>query len=168
MKDQDIILRVQAFVDGELPEAEQGQMAALASRDPDIHALVKELKQTRQALAGYDETLELPESREFYWSRIQRRIESLPVEQPEPRGPSLLGTLARWLVPATCLAALVITGFVLLGGRPAADEGVNWQAAYDGVNALTYQDYDEGMTLLWLSYPADNAVANSEEAATFN
>ncbi|MCU0789247.1 MAG: hypothetical protein MUC91_13870 [Verrucomicrobia bacterium] len=168
MKDQDILLKVQAFVDGELPEAEQAQMAALASRDPDVNALIKELKQTRQALAGYDEKRELPESREFYWSQIQRRIGTLPVDMPEPRPPSLMATLARWLVPATCLAALVAVGFMVFGGRQASDDGVSWQAAYDGVNAFTYRDYDEGTTLLWLSYPADNAVADSGEAATMN
>jgi hypothetical protein len=110
----------------------------------------------------------VPESREFYWSQIQRRIGTLPVDVPEPARRSLVATLARWLVPATCLAALVAAGFLFLGGGQAADEGVSWQAAYDGVNAFTYRDYDEGTTLLWFSYPADNAVANSDEAATMN
>lgn len=81
MKNQDIILKVQAFVDGQLPESEQADIAALIARDSDVHALVKELKQTRQALAGFDEGVELPESREFYWSKIERQIAAFPQDR---------------------------------------------------------------------------------------
>ena len=35
-------------------------------------------------------------------------------------------------------------------------------------NAFTYRDYQEGMTVMWLSYTPDKTVANSGEAATIN
>jgi hypothetical protein len=168
MKDQDIGIKIQAFVDGELTGDELAEIAALAARDPEVHSLVKELKQTRQALAGYEESVELPESREFYWSKIQRQIESLPVGIEEPQRSPWISLITRWLVPASCLAALVVAGVVFLEEHRAGDGSVNWQAAYDGVNAFTYHDYDEGMTVLWLSYAPDNTVANSEKAANRN
>lgn len=168
MKHEDIILKVQSFVDGELPESEQGEIASLIARDPDVSGLVKELKQTRQALAQFDGKVELPESREFYWSRIQREIERFPLEEPEPRKVSFGPLIMRWLIPATCLVALVAAGFLFLPNPWSAGDEVTWQAASDNVNAFTYRDYEEGLTVMWLSYPSDNMVANSEEAATIN
>ncbi|MCU0771210.1 MAG: hypothetical protein MUE94_05490 [Verrucomicrobia bacterium] len=167
-QEQDLVLKVQAFVDGELPEPEQAGIAALIARDADVAALVKELKQTRQALAGYDEAVALPESREFYWSRIQRELARFPREQPEPVRGSLGALLLRWLLPATCVAALVAVGFLFLQSPWSAGGEVTWQAANDNVNAFTYRDYEEGLTVMWLSYPSDNTVADSAEAATLN
>ena len=165
----DLLLKIQSFVDGELDEAGQTEVAALMARDPDVHALVKELKQTRQALVAHEGSLDLPESREFYWSKIERQITgSMPVDEgPMPTG-SLLSTLTRWLAPAACLAGILVMAFLFTGRDNAAADTLRWQAGFDGVNALTYRDYDEGITVLWLTYPSDNGVANSEEAATIN
>jgi anti-sigma-K factor RskA len=169
MNDKDIMLRVQAFVDGQLPEGEQAEIAALIARDADVAALVRELKQTRQALAGFEVEAQLPESREFYWSKIRREIERFPQEaDARPERPSVAAVLLRWLVPATCVAALLAVGFLFLQDPWSSGDEVAWQAANDDVNAFTYRDYDEGMTVMWLSYPSDNTVANPEEAATIN
>lgn len=166
--EQDILLRVQAFVDGELPESEQAEVAALMARDPEVSSLVKELKHTRQALAAYDGEVELPESREFYWSKIHREIERFPREEVQPHRVSLRSVLLRWFVPATCLAALVAAGFFFQHRSQNGGDEVIWQAANDTVNAFTYRDYDEGMTVMWLSYTSDNTVANSREPANIN
>lgn len=168
MNNQEIVLKVQAFVDGELPEAEQSEIAALMALDPDVQALVKELKQTRQALASYDQSMELPESREFYWSKILRQIETRVGLEDEPERSPLITRMLRWLLPVTCAGALVVAAAVFLEGRYTREDAVSWQSAYDGVNTLVYRDYEEGTTLFWLSYAGDNAVAKSEEAATIN
>jgi len=168
MKDQDIILKVQAFMDGQLPEAERAQVAALIARDSDVSALVKELKQTRQALAGFDESVELPESREFFWSKVEREIERIPREEPAPVRRSLSSVLLRWFVPATCVAGLVALGFLFAQNLWSVADELAWQSAHDEVDAFTYHDYEEGVSVLWLSYPSDNTVANSGEAATIN
>jgi anti-sigma factor RsiW len=167
-QEQDLVLKVQAFVDGELPETEQGAIAALIARDADVAGLVKELKQTRQALAGFDGPMPLPESREFYWSRIQREIARFPREESEAGRVSVLAVLLRWCLPATCVGALVAAGFLFLRSPWGAGDQVTWQAAQDNISAFTYRDYEEGMTVMWLSYPTDNAVANSSGAATLN
>lgn len=168
MNEPDMVLKVQAFVDGELPESEQATIAALIARDSDVAALVKELKQTRQALAGSESGGPLPESREFYWSKIQREIARFPREQSAPDRPSLASLLLRWLVPVTCVAVLVAAGvFYERYGGNGSDE-VIWQAANSDVNAFTYRDYDEGMTVMWLTYTSDNTVANPGDPATIN
>lgn len=168
MKDQDIVLRVQAFVDGELPESEQAEIAALIARDADVSSLVKELKQTRQALAAFDEDLELPESREFYWSKIEREINQFPQEDVEAPRSSLVSLLFRWLVPAACVAGVAAASLLFFQHTRNGGDEMAWQAANDDVSAFTYHDYEEGTTLLWLSYPSDNVVANPGEAATIN
>jgi anti-sigma factor RsiW len=167
MDESDIMLKVQAFVDGELPEAEQAEIAALIARDADVHALVKELKQTRQALAGFEDEVSLPEDPEFHWSRIRRGIEALPPREPEPEQASPAGLLMRWLLPAGAVAAVAVALLLTRGPGKVSGE-VAWTAYTDDVSAFTYRDYEQGMTLMWLSYGGDNAVADSGEPATIN
>ena len=79
-------LKLQAFLDGELPEDEARTIAARVAQDPEATDLLAELRNTRQALSLFEEGPKLPESREFYWSKIQRAIEQLepaPAVAPE-------------------------------------------------------------------------------------
>jgi hypothetical protein len=165
MMEQDWQLKVQSFVDGHLDEVGMKEVAALVARSPEVASLVRELKHTRQALAGYEELRTVPDSREFYWSQIERRIarEVSPEVAPEQR--SLLGTLARWLVPVAGAVALAAAGFFVTqdnGGQPSTQ----WQAEFAGVNALTYYDHEEGMTVMWLTYPTADTVAFEGDSGT--
>src|ERR1700761_7589383 len=92
-------LKLQAFLDGELPEKDTREVAAWLAGDADATALLGELRNTRKALADYEPALKVPESREFYWSKIKREIErSTPVEAPA-KGPSLFASWRRILLP---------------------------------------------------------------------
>ena len=75
MMEQEQQLRLQAYLDGELPEAEARAVAEWLSRDGEAMALATELRQTTEALGGFEQGIRLPESREFYWSKIQRQIQ---------------------------------------------------------------------------------------------
>ena len=79
-------LKLQAFLDGELPEKEARAMAEKLAREPDSAALLAELRQTRDALAGFEAEIRLPESREFFWSKIEREIQRS--EKPTPAPPA--------------------------------------------------------------------------------
>ena len=46
-------LKLQAFVDGELPEADAREVAAHVARDAEAADLLAELRHTRQALADF-------------------------------------------------------------------------------------------------------------------
>ena len=61
-------LKLQAFLDGELPEDEAREVVSLIARDEGAKALHAELKHTRQALKSSEANVQLPESREFFWS----------------------------------------------------------------------------------------------------
>ena len=159
-------LKLQAFLDGELPEQERREMVGKLAQDPEAAALLGELRQTRELLAGREEGVRLPESREFYWSKIERGIQRL--EKPAPRAaaiPPWLVRLRRLLVSASAVALLAIAGFVVTrqNGSSGFPGGVAVETALADTGAFTYRDYVAGTTLVWLSYPADNEPVDDEE-----
>src|SRR6478736_2848877 len=102
-------LKLQAYLDGELPEGEARELAAGLAQDPQAEALLTELRQTRDAMAGSEQVKALPESREFYWSKIQREIKRVEAPAPQPvRVSGLMMALRRFLVPLTGMALLVV------------------------------------------------------------
>ena len=153
-------LKLQAWLDGELPEAEARAVADWVAREPEASALAEELRQTRRALAGFEADLRLPESREFFWSKIEREIarRAAPARVPAPRAAAILAGLRRCLIPATAAALLVLAGAVLIrpGGAPTRGGGAEVEMALADAGAFTYCDYSAGTTLVWFSYPADN------------
>src|SRR5882757_3184129 len=113
-------LKLQAFLDGELPEREAHEILTWTQRDPAAAALLAELKNTRQAVAKGEPPLRLPESREFFWSKIEREIQRLeprPAATPEP---STFAALRRWLLPAVAVSAFVMAGLITYFHAPPA------------------------------------------------
>jgi anti-sigma factor RsiW len=148
-------LKIQAFLDNELSEEEAREISALLARDEEATALSKELRNTRQALKSSEANVRLPESREFYWSKIQREIErSERVPAVAPRL-SLFQIWRRIIVSAGAVAALALVGIIAVknispvNGSPASEMTVADSSAF------TYHDYANGTTLVWVSYPAE-------------
>lgn len=160
--DTDIQLKLQAYLDGELPEAEAREMANLLARDREAVALHTELRNTRQALVGFEIGVELPESREFFWSKIEREIERLEPTASEPTPAPWFASLRRFLVPTAGIALLLMAG--LLAFNPTSQRASEMETADSG--AFTYHDDAAGATLVWLSYPAESEVANSGDSDT--
>ena len=146
-------LKLQAFLDGELPENEAREMAAWLARDAEAAGLLTELRNTRQALGGFEQDVKLPETREFYWSKIEREIRrSEPAAEVVPRS-SISTLLRRLLFPAAAVAALVIAG--IIAGRQFGTTSPAAETALADTGAFTYRDQAQGMTVVWLSYPAE-------------
>lgn len=166
--DLDAQLRLQAFLDGELPEAEASEVTNRLARDREAAALLEELRHTRDALAGSEGEVRLPESREFFWSKVEREIQRLEAPAPKAAPAPLFALLRRFLVPASAIALLVIAGVVLT--RPTGPSGLTPAAEIETAladsGAFTYRDYSAGTTLVWLSYPAENEVAEDDEMGT--
>jgi len=165
-------LKLQAFLDGELPEREAREILAWTQRDAAAAELLAELKNTRQIMMNSEPRLSLPESREFFWSKIEReiqRLDSQPAVAPEP---SVFAALRRWLLPAVAVSALVIAG--LIAHFHAPPSGVTLVADADAPTvettlanseATTYRDASEGTTLVWFSYADDNPAQNKKPTA---
>ncbi len=161
-------LKLQAFLDGELPEAEAGEVSSSLKQDRKAAALLEELRNTRRALAGFEAETKLPESREFFWSKIRREIQRQERAASRPAPAPLMALLRRFVVSASAVALVVIAGLLLTRppGPAGTASGPEVETALADAGAFTYRDYDAGTTLVWLSYPADNEVADNDEMGT--
>lgn len=158
-KDQ---LKLQSYLDGELTESEAREMASRLERDAEAVALWRELDQTGTALAGFEEGVKLPESRDFYWSKIRREIQQRETRPFRPVRPPWYLRVRRFLVPATGLAVIGLLALTVsrqTGGSPETSA----ETALEDSGAFTYHDYSAGATLVWLSYPAENELSEDDD-----
>jgi anti-sigma factor RsiW len=157
----DAQLKLQSYFDGELPEAEAREVANWLARDREAMALFGELRNTRQAFVGLEVGVELPESREFFWSKVEREIRRQGEPGPVARPIGLLSAWRRFLVPAGAVAALAVAAMIGLH----SGSGVSTvETAVADTAAFTYHDFSSGTTLVWFSYPAENDVAEGAQA----
>ena len=159
-KDQ---LKLQSYLDGELPEDDRRQVADWLAREPEAAALSAELGQTRAALADFEKEIKLPESRDFYWSKIRREIERQQTPAPLPAPAPWFYRLRRFLVPATGLAVIALLTLTVTrdGGNGTSESSA--ETALQDSGAFTYHDDSAGATLVWLSYPAENENAEDDD-----
>ena len=156
-KDQ---LKVQAYLDGELPEQEKQEVARWLDREESAEALMAELSNTRKVIVGFRDELKLPETREFYWSKIQREIERQEAGKTVSATP-WYAVLRRVLVPASAVAFAVFIGVMLVQQQQPAALGTETALADSG--AMIFRDYSAGATFVWLSYPAEEDVADLDD-----
>src|SRR2546421_2442090 len=162
--DHDAQLKLQAYLDGELREAEAREVAKLLAQDQDAVLLHAELKNIRQAVAGAEKPMQLPETREFFWSKIEREIARAERVEPTRAKESFLATWRRLLVPLSAAAALAIIILAMLGGFGGSSMAESEVTSEDESGGFVYRDDAGGTTLVWLSYPAENEVADEQAA----
>jgi len=140
-------LKLQALVDGELDAREARELETLLAQDAQSAALLQELKWTRSALTGHEAGVKLPESREFYWSKISRAVEA--GEKQAATAPSGRVWWLRFLYPATGMAALVAVLFVVSGGRTT--DGSDSESVTEDVNAVSFRSESEKMSVVYVA-----------------
>ena len=165
-------LKLQAFLDGELPESDSREMAAWITQDAEAAALLGELTNTRNVLKGFASEVKLPESREFYWSKIKREIERAAPEPVAAPKASLSSWFRRAFVPLGAMAALALVALIVVnsfssGGHHPMPMTANVMLGSDA-NAFTYRDDAQDMTVVWLSYPAENKFAQKSSSDTLS
>ena len=159
-------LKLQAFLDGELPEKDTRDVAAWLAGDADATALLGELRNTRKALVDFEPELKLPESREFYWSKIKREIErSTPVVAQKQSTP-LFARLRSVLLPIGVAATLALAAIITIHQFSGGARPVQVNAVLADAGAFTYRDESQGMTVVWLSYPAEKKLADNPSQDT--
>jgi len=167
---QELQLKLQAYLDGELPDGEAAEARELIARDREAQALFDELTNTNTALAGHEAEVKLPETREFYWSKIQREIARLetPVAAPvaEP-GISWAGwVLRRWLpVSGLAAASCAVVLLMLLSGNTQA-QLAEMELNSDKMGAYTFRDQKEKMTMIWFYDRTDDSKSTPMSAVT--
>jgi hypothetical protein len=161
-------LKLQAWVDGELPEAEARQVAALVQGQRDAQAVVNELRLTKTFLAGNELEAKLPESGDFYWSKIRRQIEQ---EEKAVAGASRVSWLHVWrrlLAPLSGVALIAFLSVVSLNvfhQSPADDAGylVEVENLSEDIGSISYRSQSENMFVVYL-YKKDQDVESNAEA----
>jgi anti-sigma factor RsiW len=138
-------LKLQAWLDGEMSAPEARRISQEIAGDAEASRLVAELQAIKSALAGGETALTVPETREFYWSKIERQIQREGAVEA-PRRPALF----RWLSPLAGFAALACMLLLAVKpfGPPAFDE---ISATGEGMEAVTFHDQSAGMTVVWLA-----------------
>jgi anti-sigma factor RsiW len=154
----DLELKVQAWLDGELPDREARRVGEWIARDAEASALAAELGCIRQAMSRNEAAGILGESREFYWSKIERQIQR---EGASHRADGL-PWYARWrryMAPAAGAAALacVLLMAVWQSASPSFDE---ISSTGEGMEAVTFHDQSAQMTVVWLQ---DSSTAGEDK-----
>lgn len=142
-------LELQAHLDGELPPGRREAVQALCAQDAEAQALYQSLKTLRETVRDHEPEHRLSESREFYWSQIQRRIASAEAQAaPAPQTLSAWSQLFRWLVPLGGLAAVALI-FTLKD--PARPRNVAFNTAPNPATSVEYRSDADGVTVHWIN-----------------
>ncbi len=147
-------LKTQAWLDGELPPAEAAAIARLVNNDAAARDLSTELRQTTAALAVGEPVRPVPESREFYWSKIERAIRAAEDSRPSASRPAWWRSLARWLVPAGFTAALAVwvaSPYLHQRQQGSWVSGAEIESPLNDVGSFTFRSEAERMTVVWIS-----------------
>lgn len=158
---QDLQLKLQAFLDGELSPSDAQVVRDLLARDAVAQDLLVELTNTRDAVQAHEAEIKLPETRDFFWSKIEREInrETRRVPAAGPKF-SFAAWLHRALVPAGAMAAVAIAVMLSL---PQTGGGSDYSTTTGETPTFTYHNYATGTTLVWLDYAsAENNFSDIE------
>ena len=158
----DTQLKIQAYLDNELSPGEARKIAATLSSDRDLQELYGELRATKETLRANEPEVKLGDSREFYWSQIQRRIATAERE-PAPRTARPLWI--RLLAPLAGTAALFALLLAVMnpstrlspvrGEGPIASNhplhGEVEDLAPEDMSSVTFRSEEHGVTVVWLT-----------------
>lgn len=159
----DLQWRIQAYLDNELEPREAQQVAQEISQSAEARALYAELQGIRTALREAGEAPRpVPASREFYWSAIQRGIES--AERAEADRPAIRPWWVRLMVPlAGAFALFAVLASFLPRGNQSLTRGLplgpelppnfhdEVESTSPDVSAVTFRSESEGVTVVWVS-----------------
>ena len=150
-------LKLQAYLDGELSAGEAKAIAGLLGSDASAQALYQELRIAKSLLDGNELERKLPESREFYWSKIQRQIERLESTQADGlTEPAASRWWTRFLAPAGVLAALAVFVAVALrspdGGGTflGLDDSHEIETPLEETSSFSFRSEAAAMTVVWV------------------
>lgn len=149
-------LELQAWVDGELSAGDARRVAAFAEANADARLLADELRMARDFISSNEIEVKVPETREFYWSQVQRRIESAEsVREASPRlsWPFVWSRLVSPLSGLALVAFLAVVSFNTFRG-PAIDDSARFMVEVenlsDDVGSISYRSQSENMFVVYL------------------
>lgn len=157
---EELQLKIQAWVDGELSGWQASRIAKLVESNADAKALATELRQTKTALGGNEMTVAVPELREFYWNKIRLQIEREEAAGQKRVAPAAsfdpLAIFRRLALPLAGVAVAAGVAMLTLTqmSTPAVEEV---STTSDEMSAFTFHDQSAGMTVVWLQDNSDQS-----------
>lgn len=156
-------IKLQAFLDGELSGRDAAEISELLDKDAEAKSFFAELQFVKAALRGNEPEMKLPESREFYWGKIQREIER--AEKPAQSNPGVSWWKPAYIRFATGFAALCA---VLMISFIAFDKGKSTKLVPEvegnggEMGVITYHSDAERMTVVYLFDREQDKVVDSD------
>ena len=155
---RDTQLKVQAYLDNELSSGDARSVSKLISSDTYARELYQELKATKEMVMENEPIIPLPESRDFYWSQIQRRIAAA---ERQPVAPPLRPWWLRIMAPAlgtAALFALLLTVVdtnkqkpIVASQTARASDPLHQLEQSSDVSTITFRSEAEGVTVVWIT-----------------
>lgn len=150
MKTTEFTLDLQAYVDGELDASRRAEVERVLASDAEARELVAGLRQIAELVRTHEPVIQVPETREFYWSQIQRRIaQAEAVEAKEAPQASGAMQWLRWLAPALGVAAVAVMVALPRGEKDGATLAAN-DTVEDAVS-MTFRSDADGVTIHWIN-----------------
>lgn len=146
-------LEIQAYLDGELEPSRRTAVAAYCEQDPEARALCHSLQVVRDAVRQHEPESCLSDSREFYWSQVQRRIaaaERQAQTAPDRSLPAWTG-IFRWLVPVAGLAAVTLVFTLRDTPGQVLGSGDLVAALPSAATSVEYRSDADGVTIHWIN-----------------
>jgi anti-sigma factor RsiW len=164
-------LDLQSYLDGELTGRGASRVEQLLASNPEAQALFQELKVTKQLLGGNELAVKLPETREFYWSKIQRGIEQAEKQEAvgAARAEGLWGRWKRYLAPMAGVAVVVTLGVMtakMYDATPftsSTQHLAEIQNLSDHTGSYSFRSQSENMFVVWV-YDRDQEIGDITEA----
>ena len=144
-------LQIQSYLDDALPAGERREVEVALANDSAARALLENLRRVRDGVAANEPVPKLAESREFYWSKIQRQIAAAD-QVPKPEELSLW----RWIANLAPFAAMVViaVGLAWYSVKPPlsnpADAEQEIASAIGEADAITFYSPEAQMTVVWV------------------
>lgn len=163
---QELELKLQAYFDGELAPSEAAEMATLIEKDAAARDLYTALQQTSQVLRSNELERRLPESREFFWSKIEREIQRLEAEPARSETtPWWLAFLRRNLAAVSgfgVATALLVVAAFQMNMVPSQDMFEEIDNPIGEASAFSFRSESQKMTFVWIS---DSSASSTDEEA---
>lgn len=159
MKNEDL-LRIQAYLDGELTPEESRSAEVWLQSYPDAQKVLSELRQTNRLLAGNELSATLPETREFYWSKIEREISRHEAKKDVDDAPVLARWWVRFLLPSAGVAILIL--LALFFAKPLVTGQLasyfhEIETPLEEASAISFHSQAAAMTVVWIDSEANVA-----------
>ena len=163
-------LKLQAYLDGELAVSEAEEISELLARDADARALCEELSHTRTALKGNELELALPETRQFYWSKIEREIQRLEAQPKRASLPWWLALVQRHIaaISGAGVATLLVLVAALQMNWVSPDLLEEIENPLEDTSSFSFRSESQKMTVVWISNPSTPAPVRDPLDDTFD